>query len=242
MKRTLLLGNRAVWLTAMAVVACAITAGAADTHQGYAKVRYVVGHAVVSKGGGAWQAVERFMILHPGDIVKTDAKSHVDLMLGYNNGSVQVTPSSELALDKLIYTTTGLEVIHDTQLNLRSGVLVGHVNKMTTGSKYEIKTPRGVAGVRGTTYRVAANGDITVTEGTLVQSLVMADGTIKTFTITAGYTLVAATGELRPATPEEIKWANDVAGDALTHGSDFVDLEFYRAAEVEPFISPTAPQ
>lgn len=240
-------GHQVVQWGAVAVlIACAGTLSAATTHQGFAKVRWVEGHATVSKGGGAASKLERFMVVHPGDVVKTDNKSHVDLDLGNNNGTIQVTPGSELALDKLTFSNTGFEIIHDTQLNLRSGVLCGQVKKMAPGSKYEVKTPKGVAGIRGTRYRIAANGDVTVTEGTLVQALVMPDGTVKTITVGAGQTLVAATGDVRPATKEEINFVNQTVGDSMTHGGvgpdrDPTSTQFFRETSQEPYVSPIVP-
>jgi hypothetical protein len=237
----------AQWSAVLLLAAFASTLSAADTHQGYAKVRFAFGHPMWSKGGkGPWQKLERYMIVHAGDVIKCDAQSHADLILFYNNGDLQVTPNSEMAIDKLIYTSTGFEVIHDTQLNLKSGVVCGLVNKMAAGSKYEVKTPRGVAGIRGTKYRVAANGDVTVTEGVVIQSLVMPDGTIKTITINAGYTLVAATGQVREATAEEKKFTNDTVFDSLTHGGvirevDPQSQQFFFESQQEPYISPIAP-
>jgi hypothetical protein len=240
-------GNRAViWGALVAAAIGASTILAANTEQGFAKVRYVTGQASFMKPGGQWQPVERNMYLRGGDVLKTGPNSHVDMWLGNNNGELHVEPNSELALDKLIYTYTGFEMIHDTQLNLRSGVAAGHVNKMATGSKYEVKTPRGVAGIRGTRYRIAAIGDLTVTDGMAVSSLVMADGSIKTFTVASGHILVGATGEVRAATYDEIKAANDMVGDAVNHGggsgpTDAADQKFFFESQQEPYVSPISP-
>jgi hypothetical protein len=238
-----------MWTVLALVVGSATTALAANTRQGYAIVRFVIGSPMVSKGGGAWQKLERYMLVRAGDVIQTDAKSHADLMLGFNNGDIQVSPGSTLAIDKLLYTSTGLEVIHDTQLNLREGVLYGNVDKMATGSKYEVKTPRGVAGIRGTSYRIAANGDIIVIEGVVVQSLVRPDGTIKTYTIMAGYVLVAATGEIRQATEDELGTTQSVVNDCMTHGGGLRDLDpeaekFKKDSSLllnAPYVSPTTP-
>jgi hypothetical protein len=240
-------GNRGMtWGALMAMTVFATAVLAANTEQGFAKVRYVSGQVTFLKTGGQWQPVEKNMFLRAGDAVKTGPNSHVDMWLANNNGDIHLEQNSELTLDKLSYTYTGFEMLHDTQLNLRSGVLAGNVNRMSTGSKYEIKTPRGVAGIRGTRYRIAANGDVTVTEGTVVISLVMADGSIKTFAIPSGHTLVAATGEVRAATYDEIKATNDAVGDAMTHGggsgpADADDIKFFRESQQEPFVSPVVP-
>jgi hypothetical protein len=238
-----------IWGALMATAVGAATVWAANTEQGFAKVRYVTGQVTCLKPGGQWQPVERNMFLRAGDVVKTGPASHVDMWLANNNGDIHLEPNSELALDKLAFTYSGFEMIHDTQLNLRSGVLAGKVNRMATGSKYEIKTPRGVAGIRGTNYRIAAIGDLTVTDALTVPSvasMVMADNTIKAFTVPSGHTLVGATGEVRPATYDEIKATNDGVSDAMIHGggsaaADAEDLKFFRESQWEPWISPISP-
>jgi hypothetical protein len=230
----------------MAMAALAGALQAADTRAGYAKVRYVVGSPMVAKGGGSqWQPLEKDSILRTGDVIKTDDKSHVDVMLGYNNGSFQVAPSSELAFDKLQYTLSAFEVTHDTQLNLKSGKIGTAVRKMAPASKYEVKTTRGVAGVRGTRASIAASGDTTVAEGVVVQSLMMPDNTAKTFTIKKGMTLVAASGQLRDATPEEIKLVDQIVADALTHGGFIADQDplsrrFFLESQFEPYLPPVS--
>jgi len=230
----------------VAIVALAGALQAADTRAGYAKVRYVVGSPMVAKGGGAqWAPLEKDAILRTGDVIKTDDKSHADIMLGYNNGSFQLAPGSELAFDKLQYTLSAFEVVHDTQLNLKSGKIGTAVRKMAPASKYEVKTTKGVAGVRGTRASIAANGDTTVAEGVVVQSLMMPDNTAKTFTIKKGMTLVAATGQLRDATPEEIKWVDQIVADALTHGGYVVDQDplsrrFFQESQFEPYLPPVS--
>jgi hypothetical protein len=230
------------WGTLMALALCATTLSAASDHQGFAKVRYVFGNAVFSRGNGPAQKIERDMVLHPGDSVKTDAKSHVDLALGHNNGSFQVTPSSEVSLDKLTYQFTGLEIVHDTQLSLKSGSVVGVANKMSAGSKYEIKTPRGVAGIRGTIYGLWANGNLGVTRGQAAQALTMPDGTVKPFQVKAGQMLVVfgTTNEVRSLTKTEKDSINDIANDSMNHGRVNPNMDWQNAEPDWQFLSPVA--
>jgi hypothetical protein len=237
-------GTRLVrWGGVASMAFCATALIAASDHAGGAKVRFVVGTAQVAKGAGAGQAVERYMVLHSGDVVKTDGKSHVDLALGNNNGSVQVTPASELALEKLTYVNTGLEQTHDTQLFLRAGTVAGVVNKMAAASKYEVKTPKGVVGIRGGRYRISANGDVAVTDGRAVMALTMPDGSVKTFTIDQGNMLAAATAQLRSLSRTETREINELAGDASTHGGYLNDMDpasrrFFEEAQNEPYVPP----
>lgn len=232
----------------MATLAMSSTASwAGQTHEGWAKVRFVVGKPVYLKGGASPALkLERDLILHAKDVIQCDAGSHVDLILGRNNGNIQVAPNSEVVLSNLTFRYTGVEVVHDTQLELKKGVIYGQVNKMSPASKYEVKTPRGIAGIRGTRYRIADNGDVTVTEGTVYYSYVAADGSTKVVKITAGQTFVYATGDVRPATQQEIDDVNTSTSDAMNHGgyvndNDPATQQFFKDARDEPFISPVLP-
>jgi hypothetical protein len=64
-----------------------------------------------------------------------------------------------------------LDTVTDTQLDLREGRILGVVRRLTAGSRYEVKTPRGVAGIRGTggtEYDISANGTVHVITGQVV--------------------------------------------------------------------------
>lgn len=229
----------------MALAAFATTSlSAAGVEAGWAKVREAHGHPEYQKAGGAtWMKLEQGMVVHAGDSIRCDHGSHADLMLGYNNGNIQVSSDSEVLLDKLTYTHTGLETIHDTQLSLKRGVLYGQVNKMARESKYEVKTPKGVAGIRGTRYRIADNGDVTVTEGAVLVSVILADGTTRVYTVESGSTFDFGTGTVRTATTQEITVVNDSTVDAETHGGSQNDMDpgshkFFQDTGTEVFVSP----
>jgi hypothetical protein len=101
--------------------------------------------------------------------------------------TVRLFEDSALALDKLTCTKTGMDEVSETQFDLRAGKMFGRVKKLSAGSKYEIKLPNGVAGIRGTIYTVDVNGVVTVLEGTVVISIVGADGKVVTVVVEAGF-------------------------------------------------------
>jgi len=70
---------------------------------------------------------------------------------------VRIWQNSALGIDKLTSTDTGADVVSETQLDLRTGRVMGTVKKMNAASKYEIKLPNGVAGIRGTFYDITAD-------------------------------------------------------------------------------------
>ena len=97
----------------------------------------------------------------------------------------------QLLLDKLSYIFTGLEVVHDTILKLTKGAVYGQVSKMARDSKYYVETPKGIAGIRGTRYKIDENGNVIVTTGTVIMSIPP-----NTYTITEGNAFDAATGTI----------------------------------------------
>jgi hypothetical protein len=99
---------------------------------------------------------------------------------------IRIFPSSVLAIDKLISERTGTDEVDETQLDLRAGQILGNVKKLSATSRYEVKIPNGVAGIRGTVYVVSSSGAVVVLSGSVVVSYVGAGGTVYTQTIVAG--------------------------------------------------------
>lgn len=131
----------------------------AQTHAatpGAAVVKKVVGTATYTdaKGGGPLKEAD---ILLQGATITTGAGSYVDLDMGVNGNALRVEADSSLTLTKLDFTRAG-EVIVNTELEVKKGSAVANVvNKLSKASKYEIKTPAGVAGIRGTALRATTS-------------------------------------------------------------------------------------
>jgi hypothetical protein len=77
-------------------------------------------------------------------------------------------------------TQTGAEEVSDTQLNLQAGRIMGTVRKLSGASRYEVKIPNGVAGIRGTVYSLSAAGIVHCLVGSLVMAVVGSDGKVTT--------------------------------------------------------------
>jgi hypothetical protein len=117
----------------------------------------------------------------------------VDLFLGDNGPIVRVTEDTTLGIDRLTIDRTGVDKVIETQLDLRNGRILGEVKRLAAASKYEVKTPHGVAGIRGTRYDIRSDGTVIVTEGQVVVVYIV-DGQAYTATANAGDTV-------RPPTP-----------------------------------------
>jgi len=128
-------------------------------------------------------------------------------------------------------------MVTDTQLDLRAGKIMGTVKKMSAASKYEVKYPNGVAGIRGTIYVIDANGVVTVLSGTVLVSWVKPDGSAGTQQVMAGYSFDPKTGQMTKLTTAEINEIETAAirlgtGVLTTPSSFAIDQTVY-------YVSPT---
>lgn len=108
---------------------------------------------------------------------------------------IRILADTELAVDKLTYQDTGAETTTDTELDLKSGKIFGNVKKISAMSKYEVKTPTGVAGIRGTTFALGSDGSVWCTDGSVVVSFMGPNG-IVTQVVNQGQVFDPATGQL----------------------------------------------
>lgn len=156
-----------------------------------------------------------------------DRESYVDLILGEGGGSgvlrpvssmsaagagggaggykpsasqniVRVLDNTQLGIDKLTATQTGSDVVTDTQLDLKAGRIMGNVKKMSAASRYEVKLPNGVAGIRGTGFWLSSDGVVAVREGTVVDAYVDSNGNPLTQVVTNNQEFDPRTGQVTP--------------------------------------------
>ena len=140
----------------------------AQSVPGQAEVRAIRGQAVYTTDSQAATPLKVGTVLPAGSTIKTALASSVDLFLGNSAGVVRVTENTTLALDKMTITDTGADTVVEVQLNLPEGTILGNVNKLSAASKYEIKLPNGVAGIRGTRFRISSTAFVVLLEGTLI--------------------------------------------------------------------------
>jgi FecR protein len=199
---------------------------------GTAKVIRMKGDARYVVPGGTWKPVHAGLVLKPGTLIQTDKQkgSFVDLVLGGSSGAIttpavynsaapasavgyqpkaeqntiRLSEDTALSIDKLSSMNTGADVVSDTQLDLRRGRILGNVKKMSAASKYEIKLPNGVAGVRGTFFDITADGLVRVLVGSMVLAYVQADGTVNTQVISALQQYDARSGQLSPIAANDL--------------------------------------
>ncbi len=126
-----------------------------------AKVVDIKGEALVRlRRAKAWQAAERGMVLNEGDIIKTKDNSAavINIMDGAEQAAVvDINKNSQLMISEL-RTDKKNEVEH-TLLDLAIGKILVTARKLhEKKSKFEIKTPTSIVGIRGTTFAVEVDG------------------------------------------------------------------------------------
>src|SRR5579862_1370166 len=168
-----------VWRVAMAAMAMAamgwaLIAGASDkVVEVSAKIVHLQGAARYSSDQKTWNEAKEGLVLKGPVLIQTAPRSRVDVCLhggkrvasladelkDNSESVIRIFENSVLGIDKLTRQKTEAGTVEDVQLDLRSGEMMGTVGKLTQGSKYEIKLPKGMIGVRGGTY-LASSGSV----------------------------------------------------------------------------------
>jgi hypothetical protein len=239
--------------TMVAVVAMFLAASITPAAFGQARalkaeVRAIKGAATYSIAGAPAKPVKVGMTLPANSTVVTGPDSVVDVFLGPSAGVVRIAERSTVSLSKLDQTQTGAESVVDVQLNLPEGELYFNVNKLSQASRYEIKMPNGVAGIRGTKGRChhrpnSQSPPIVLLDGRLVFVHVPQGGEPKAYVMTAPPPVVFhPTDGVKGAPADLIRDVNveiDRAGRGAGHGPPFQPPgPPDKRPPVEPFVSP----
>ena len=160
---------------------------------GKAEVRSAGEGARYSTTANVWVPIKKGDKLPEGATIASSS-SPVDLSL--DSSIVRVQPNTTVRLDKLSGgMASGVKIV-DTQLNLVDGRVTANIRKLAAGARYEVKTPNGVAGIRGTkidvrTYLIDGKRltIYTVVEGTMDVAETTSSG-VKTAVVNTGETFV----------------------------------------------------
>ena len=141
---------------AVAVLFCVCVAGSAiaeETRQ--AKVAGLKGEVKFLKAGASdWAVLEQGMILGEGDSIKTGKDSEVSLEFigAKKTADVTVKAESEFRLKTFKYDQA--TQTEDTLLDIEIGNVLVKAEKLVGDSKFEVKTPTSIVGIRGTVFEV----------------------------------------------------------------------------------------
>jgi hypothetical protein len=116
-------------------------------------VRAVHGQATYSREGTSHD-LKANTTLDAGVTITTGPDSYVYVDVNGTTSSVRIAAETILALKTVDRVGPRREGETETMLVLQVGSVLGRVPKLPANSKYEITTPCGVAGVRGTDWSV----------------------------------------------------------------------------------------
>jgi hypothetical protein len=133
--------------------------------------------------------------------------------------AIRIWENSAVGVDKLTMMQTGADQVTETQLDLKAGRISGNVKKMSTASKYEIKLPNGVAGVKGTVYDMTSDGVVRVLVGSVVVAWVdPQSGNVTTQVVMGGQQYNSAAGQITPIPESEITTFTQFVASMRTGG------------------------
>ncbi len=104
---------------------------------------------IMKKGAGTWVSCGADMAIETGDRVKTQAGEDIQIAFAQNSNFVKINENSDVML--LISKDGG-------SIDLMNGEALALIEKMPAGSTFEIKTPSGVSGARGTGWGARTDG------------------------------------------------------------------------------------
>jgi len=211
---------------------------AQDAKMREASVVALAGDARYSAGGGAFVPLAVGTKLNEGDAIKTGAGSHVDLDLGGNVGVMQLAPNSTFTVRTIRATRTPADVVTETDLDLKQGTLYFKVNRLAKAARFEISTPKGIAGIRGTAGSMTSDARLTLSEG-MAGIAFPNNGGVDTFIVREKETVAPDDRPPHAAPDELIREIIEALRDAATHGIGR-DIQPF-VPPVEPFISPILP-
>jgi hypothetical protein len=152
-------------------------------------------------------------VVYKPSIVSSMAASSRAYQPSADQNMVRVWENSALGIDKMTSMQTGADTVTETQLDLKAGRITGSVKKMSAASKYEVKLPNGVAGIRGTTYDISADGVVKVYVGSVVVAVVdPKTGNVVTQVVSGGQQYDTRSNQLTPLSAADMEAGTVFAG------------------------------
>lgn len=226
---------------------------AATSVPGIAEVRSLVGPATFNTNGSPFHPLKVGMRLHSGATIKTGPGATIDLFLGSSAGTLRITENSTLAINTLTLTDTGVDTAVEVDLELPDGDIYFNVNKLSKASRYEVRMPNGVAGIRGTkgsySFRPGGGGrpPVVLLEGRVAFTHTPAGGGNNTQTMSAPPAVYYSVTEgVKPAPPalvaeveKQISDSGQASGrEARNQNNNRPDRRPDRVKLPEPYLSP----
>jgi hypothetical protein len=127
---------------------------------------------------------------------------------------IRVLDDTYLVFDSLTAVPTGADTVTETLLDLKKGSIFGSVKKQAAASRFEIKIPNGVAGIRGTIFMISASGIVSCLTGSVIAAFTTASGDVATETVGAGRQFNTATGEGSALSGAALAYLRNILADS----------------------------
>ena len=162
----------------------------------------------------------------------------IDYRPSVEQNAIRLVPDTTVSIDKLFITDTGADSVSDTELNLTQGKIYCSVKKLSGASKYFVKIPQGIAGVRGTWFSIDVAGQVVCFESTgggVLIAFTNAAGSPVTYLVTPGSILDPVTGQSSNIPPADMAFLNQVF-DALK--TLYLVILDFNEDRTQTFVSP----
>ncbi len=126
---------------------------------------------------------------------------------------IRVLDDSYLVFDSMSAKTTGAGNVTETLLDLKKGSIFGSVKKQAAASRFEVKIPNGVAGIRGTIFLITAAGNVSCLTGSVVAAFTDSSGGVATQVVGGGSQLNTNNGQISPISAAASGSMNSMVGD-----------------------------
>jgi hypothetical protein len=127
---------------------------------------------------------------------------------------IRVLDDSYLVFDNMSAKGNASARVTETLLDLKKGSIFGSVKKQTAASRFEVKIPNGVAGIRGTIFLISAAGNVSCLTGSVVAAFTGSSGDVATQVVGGGNQLNTNTGEMSGLTAAESNAILTIAGQS----------------------------
>ena len=150
--------SRIAILMLMAAVIIGVPRVTAASEMNKAKVLEITGEAKFAKAGmNDWKILEEGMILSEGDSLKTGDNSEVKLELSGTAKTAEILVRRDSEFSFATFRHDEMSKTDQTLLNVDTGGVLVKAEKLIGESKFQVKTPTSIVGIRGTTFEVYAS-------------------------------------------------------------------------------------
>ena len=121
----------------------------------HAKVLEIKGEASFEKAGTTvWEKLDPATIFSEGDSIKTGADGEVRLELMGASKTAEILVRKETEFKFTKFRNDEASKIDNTLLDVGIGDILVKAEKLVGASKFEVKTPTSIVGIRGTIFEV----------------------------------------------------------------------------------------